>query len=118
MAAKVDDIRIDINVMRRISSRVEEQRQILHNCFASIRDDALRLRGHNWEGISADSYYDIMKTLCDEQPATDTINAGTILNTLRVYVTDLTNTAERYRTAEDKLATKVSTLRTDDVFTS
>ena len=91
---------LDTAVMRTVARTIDNQATIIRNCFDSIRDDALRLKGTHWEGSSADAYYDSMIALCRDEESSGTTSAGQIVGILRDYVNNLNTAADEYERNE------------------
>ena len=104
------NVKLDTAVMRAVARTLENQMNVIKNCYDSIRNDALRLRGTHWEGFSADTYYDSMIELCRDQQVSCKVTAGQIVGVLREYAKDLNFAASEYDRNEGRVTNKVEGL--------
>lgn len=106
-------IKIDTAKMTAVAQAINNQMNIVKSCFDNIRKQSLGLRGSSWDGASADAYFDKMKTLCGEQPASTALSAGFIVGALEEYVFDLNKAAADYKATDREVESRVETLPTD-----
>jgi WXG100 family type VII secretion target len=106
------DVNIKINTerMRAVAKEIENQMNIIKNCFDSIRSDAAALTPDNWQGASADLYSGSMKKLCSETPRADTVSSGYIVEALKAYANKLNKIASKYETTESAIHSRIDAL--------
>jgi len=83
------EVKLDTAKMVLAAQTIRNQMSIVNNCFMTIKEEALGLKGNCWEGESADAYYENMKKLCDEQSKQDAVSTGFIVKTLDDYIQNL-----------------------------
>jgi len=105
-----NEITISIPKMRAVAKVVENQMNIVMNCFNSIRSDALGLQGNQWEGESSDAYHESMKKLCQEQPLSAPITTGYVVATLQGYVDKLNLAADQFVITENVISERTEAL--------
>ena len=96
-------IKINTAKMTAVAQVVNNQMNIIRNCFDNIREQSSGLLGNFWEGASADVYNNNMKKLCSEQPGSGSISAGYVVAALEEYVSDLRKAASEFDKTESKL---------------
>jgi len=104
-------ISVDSGKMRAAARVVDCQKSIVMSCFTSIRDDVNILKGRDWEGDSAEAYVMIMDKLINDQPVSDTVTTGTVVQSLRDYSEILSNAATTFDRNEQVQEDRVSKLR-------
>ena len=109
MAGDVNVI-LDTAKMRMVAKTLENQISVISNCYSSIGNDALALKGTHWEGVSSDSYYESMKCLCNEEQVSGKVSAGNIVEVLRGYMHNLNFAADEYDHNEGRLTSKIEAL--------
>lgn len=103
-------IKVDTDKMRAVVRILENQMSIIRNCYDAMNRDALSLRGVNWDGMSADVYYESMRELCSQQSTSGKISAGHIVDILREYINDLNFTANEFDRTEGRVIGRVEAL--------
>ena len=106
-------VSLDTGVMRAVARTVENQMTIIRNCYASIKSDAQMLQGTYWEGFSADTYYEKMTKLCNDQQVAGSVTAGHIVRILQEYAKDLRFAADEYDRNEGRVTSRVEGLATN-----
>jgi len=106
-------ITTDTRKLRAAARVIDSQLSIVASCFASIRDDINTLKGRDWEGDSAETYIIIMDKLINDQPASDVVTTGTVVQTLREYSEILNNAATMFDKNEQQQEDRVKKLKVD-----
>ena len=107
------EVKLDTAKMVLAAQTIRNQMSIVNNCFMTIKEEALGLKGNCWEGESADAYYENMKKLCDEQSKQDAVSTGFIVKTLDDYIQNLHLTSSSFTVSEKKLEAMMEALPTD-----
>ena len=105
-----ENVVLDTAKMRVVAKTLENQISIIRNCYGSIGNDALGLKGTHWEGKSSDTYYNDMKRLCDEEQVSGEVSSGNIVEVLKGYVFDLNFAADEYDRNEGRVTDKIEAL--------
>jgi len=107
------DVKLDTGKMVLAAQTIRNQMSIVNNCFMTIKEEALGLKGNCWEGESADAYFEHMKKLCDEQSQSDAVSIGFVVKTLNDYIQNLHMASSSFTVNEQKLEAMIEALPTN-----
>ena len=107
-----NDVKVEMDTvkMRAVAKTIENQANIIRNCYDTISNDAQSLIGTHWDGSGADTYCERMKSLCGQKQSSGKTTAGDILAILREYSYNLNYTADEYDRTEGRVLDRVEGL--------
>ena len=96
-------IRLDSAKMRQTIQIIRNQLNIIRSCHENILNDASRIREAHWDAASADRFVEAIRTMCSAEQVDGKVSAGSIINILRAYMSDLNMVIARSAQTERKL---------------
>ena len=106
------NIKIDTRKIKETAKIIENQSSIIMSCFTGINDELKSLSANSWKGDSADAYIGNMIKLCSNQYDAGTVNAESIMRTLREYSDYLNGMVTAFDRNEQKQENKMNSLKT------
>ena len=106
-------VQLDAQKMRGAAQVIQNQLNIIRNCYESIKTDAMSLRNAHWDSASANNYFESIRILCSDDQIPGKVSAGSVAAILSAYVSDLNMIAEEFSAAETIISDKVESLPTN-----
>ena len=111
--ADADVIRLDSKKMNETIQIIENQLNIIMNCYDNIKHDATVLLGSHWDAASAKSFISTINVICSDEQIPGKVSAGAVLSVLRAYIHDLKMVIEKSSQTEISLTNMIDSLPTN-----